>query len=147
MRFGDFYLNFRECSGDFLRQDSHHGIFRVEVAGVDEIQSQVVGIPELVVLNVGGDEGVAAGMDGFRESVAAGTAAYGHFPDRFTAVRIAQPLAAELLLYGRQKIGEVLLLNFTHPQQSPGLTVNFTAGIHHLDIFQTQGLRRNAMQK
>ena len=49
-------------------QDGHGGVFRVEVTGVDEVDAQLVSGAELVVLDVGGDEGITAQLCGLMPS-------------------------------------------------------------------------------
>ena len=56
-------MDFRECSLEFFSQHRHDGVFRMEMTGVDQGDAQILGIPELIVLHIGGDEGVAAGIE------------------------------------------------------------------------------------
>src|SRR5699024_6495722 len=60
--FGTFHGKFRESGAQFCRQHRHHGVLGGEVPGVDEVEPQELGVPELVILDVGGDEGVAPGV-------------------------------------------------------------------------------------
>ena len=70
MGFGDFYFNFRECSGNFARKNGDNGIFGLEMAGINQVQAQIVGVPKLVVFDVCRDKGVAAGVQDFQHSPA-----------------------------------------------------------------------------
>ena len=47
----------------------------MEVARVDQIHAQLIGGAELVVLDIGGDEGVAAGCRSLADGAAAASAA------------------------------------------------------------------------
>ena len=98
MNFGDFYRNLRESVAQALREGVTDGVFRVEVAGVDEGDAQIAGVPELVVFDVGGDEGVAAGIIGVQQLRGAGAAADSDGMDGLSAGRIAQAPAAKGIL-------------------------------------------------
>ena len=75
MRLGDLYFDFGELGGDFVGQHGNHRVFGVEMAGIDEVQTQIMGIPELIVLHIGGDKGIAASVISIHQLAAAGTAA------------------------------------------------------------------------
>ena len=87
-----------------LGQDGHGGVFGVEVAGVDEVHAQLISGAELVVLDVGGDEGVAAGIQSLQHCAGAAAAANGDFADALAAVHIAKTAASEVALHISEKI-------------------------------------------
>ena len=94
MGFGDFYFNFRKLGCDFYCQNRNNRVFGVEMSGINEVQTQIMGIPELVVFDVSGHEGVASGIQGSKHSVSAASTTYGYLPDRLAAVNIAKAVAA-----------------------------------------------------
>ena len=108
MGFGDFDFNFRKCGGNSLSQNRHDGILGVKMACIDQVEPQIEGIPELVVLDVGGDEGVAADGQSIHHLTGAASAAYGDLLHRLAGVYIAQTLAAQLILDRSQEGGERL---------------------------------------
>ena len=61
MGFGDFYAYLGKFRGNFRGKQAYHRVFRGKMPGVNEVQTQIVGIPELVVFHVRRDEGVASG--------------------------------------------------------------------------------------
>ena len=107
MRFGDFYGNFRESGPKALCKIGGNGVFAIEMAGIDEIQSQILCVPEIVVFGVGGDEGVATGLHGFLHFAAAAAAAAGDLADGFSGICIAQSFAAQCGFYVGKEIGKV----------------------------------------
>ena len=111
MIFGEFHFDFRESGGQFGGQDGHGGVFRVEMAGIDEVQTQLISGAELIVLDVGSDEGIAACGQGIEHAVGAGTAAYGHLPDGLAAIHIAQTVALQIALDGCEEIGKGLFFH------------------------------------
>ena len=92
MGFGNFYLHIRELGRQSGCQNGNHRVFRGKMTRVDEVQPQIMGVPELVVLDVGGDKGVAAGIKSLHQSPGAGTAAYGNPVDWPAAIHIPQTL-------------------------------------------------------
>ena len=139
MGFGDFYFQLREGCGNFRSQHSYHGIFCVEVTGVDEVQTQLLGVPELVVLNVGSNKGVAAGIQGFQYSTGAAAAADGYFAHRLAPIHIAKALAAQSLLHMRQKCREGDFCREAAAEQAPFATLGiYAGGVNYGDLFQPQ---------
>ena len=94
MLLGQQYGNFRESSLDFLRQLGTNRVFCVKMPGIDQIKPQGLGIPELVVLHITGDKGIAAGTKRFIQSIGTGTAAYSDPAHGLAAVCIPQTGAA-----------------------------------------------------
>lgn len=90
---------FTEISGKaFARrigQHARHGVLGVEMPGVDEIQPEVVRIPELVIAHVCRDERIAPGLQRLVHPVGAAPAAHGNAADGLAAVHIAKAGAAE----------------------------------------------------
>ena len=64
-----FDLDFGELAAQIRAQDLADRVLGGEVAGVDEVDAQLRGLLELVVFDVAGDEGVAAGGDGLRQEI------------------------------------------------------------------------------
>ena len=133
MAFGDFDFDFREGSGDFFSQDSHHRILGMEVTGIDEIQTQILCIPELVVLHIRSDEGIASGSQNFRHTAGAAAAAHGHFPDRLAGIHIAQAVAAEVFLDSRKESIQRLLGDLTAAHKADT--------VHGIDNFRIFGIK------
>ena len=118
MGFGDFDFNLRECGRDFFCQNRHDGVLGVKMARVDQVEPQILGIPELVVLDVGRDEGIASGGQSIHHLAGTASAAHGNLLHRIAGVDVAQALTAQLLLDRSQERGKVLRLRFAHPQQT-----------------------------
>ena len=117
MIFRDFYFHFREMAGDFLSQHGNHGILCVEMTGIDEIQSQILCVPKLVVFYIGCDKSVTARVQRIQHTVGAAAAADGNLADGLAAIYVAQTIAMEFLLYGCKKIAQRLFCGFTHTQK------------------------------
>ena len=82
-------LHLREGLGQTAGQGGAHHIFRGEVAGVQQVEAQGLGVQELVVFQVGGDEGVSAPGDGVLYHGAARAAPHRHPLDGPPAVHKA----------------------------------------------------------
>ena len=95
MGFGNFYRNLRESVGNVFCQTGSDGVFCMEMAGINQIQTQIIGIPELVVFHIGSDEGIAAGFHGIHNFGCAGTAAHGDLGNRFACIHIAKSFTAQ----------------------------------------------------
>ena len=67
----------------------------MEMAGIDQVHTKILRVPELVILDVGGDKGIAACEIRVHEFPRAGTAANGDFADRLAAIDIPQTIAAQ----------------------------------------------------
>ena len=76
--FGHFYLDLGKLPPEPVRQSGAHRMFRPEVTGVNEIQPQIPGVPELVVLHVRRHKGVAACVKDRPNSVPASAAPHSH---------------------------------------------------------------------
>ena len=118
MIFGNFHFDFRKSCSDFLCKHGYNGIFRCEMSRIDQIQSQIVSIPELVILDIRGDEGIATGTDGIQYLAGAGTAAYSNFSDRLSAVYIAKTFTAKAFLDSCEKVRQRLLCDAAAAQQT-----------------------------
>ena len=92
MRRGAYDLKQREGLREIRADRLAHDVLGRIVTGVDEVET--VGIEEVVVAQVGGDEGIAALRDGLRDVVAAGAAADGYAMDRLSAVAEPQTAAS-----------------------------------------------------
>ena len=139
MGFGNFNLDFRESSGNFFCQNTNNGVFRVEMAGINDGHFLIATIPEVIVFYVRGDEGVAACIHCVHEFRAAGTAAHSNLPHRLSAVHISQNRCAEDGLDLLHKLFQRLLRNFTAVEKSPLPSFRvYAAGKDYLYIFQTQ---------
>ena len=64
MPFADMKLNVRKPCLQLSCQFWDHRVFRIEMVGINEIQSQFRRKLELVVLDVGSHIGITAGFDG-----------------------------------------------------------------------------------
>ena len=96
---------------DFFRQIGAHRIFRVKMAGINQIQPQVLGVPEAVVLDIRGHKGVATGGSDFGKKVCAGPAAYGNAAAGLPGADIPEPLAAQFGFYRFQELLQGLFRN------------------------------------
>ena len=143
MGFGDHNLNLRESSGDFVSQNFYHGVFGVEMTGVDDGHTQILCIPKLVVLHIGSDKGITAGQVCIHQLAAAGTAAYADLVNSLAAVGIPQTLTAQDRLYMGKEGFQRLLLRKTTPKQAIFPTFGIRAGgFYHFYILKTQNLRQ-----
>jgi len=107
VRFGNFHLDLRECTGDFFRKDGNHRVFRVEMTGINQVDPQILCVEELVVFDVCGYERVAPGSHCGLQLAAAGTAAHGHLL-HIPAADVAQTVAAKDLQGARDKIAKAV---------------------------------------
>ena len=89
MIFRNFHFQIREGSLQFLCQHCHHRVFRMEMAGIDEIHTKILGIPELIVLYICGDEGVAASLHCSPQFAGTCATAHSNLTDRLTAIYIS----------------------------------------------------------
>ena len=92
--FGDFYLDFRELGAEFLCKISGNGILRIKMPGIDEVQTAVPGVPELIVFYIGSDKGIAASSNGVHDLTGAGTTADRDLTDGLTSIHITQNFTA-----------------------------------------------------
>ena len=92
MRRGAYDLKQREGPCEIRADRLAHDVLGRIVAGVDEVET--AGIEEVVVAQVGGDEGIAALRDGLRDVVAACAAADSYAMDRLSAVAEPQTAAS-----------------------------------------------------
>ena len=99
----------------FISQNCHYGIFRVEMAGINEIDTQLLSIPKLIVFHIRGDKGIAAGVINLPDSAAAGAAAYGDLGNRASTIYIAHALAIQCGFNSFQIIDKGLFLDISCP--------------------------------
>ena len=103
MFLGDKHLDFRESGLQFGCQYCHNGVFCVEMSGIDQVHAQLLCVPKVIVLSVGGHEGIAACPVGVHQLGSTGTTAYSNVFNLFAAVYKLQPLAAQVILHMTQK--------------------------------------------
>ena len=101
------------------------------MTGIDHGKSQLIGIPEIVVADVAGDEGVAACVDGILPHTGASATANCYLADRLAAIHITQSVAAQFFLHQCQKICHSA---FKLAGTEQVLTLD------GMDVFQFQGL-------
>ena len=101
--FGDTDRNFGESGLQFLGQNCNNRVFCIEMSRINQGQSRLLSVSELVVFYVSGDKGVASGLDGLKPFTSTGTTAYGNPMDRLSSVGIPQPRAAQAVLNLGQK--------------------------------------------
>ena len=107
--------------------------------GVDEIQPEVVRIPELVIAHVRRDERVTSRRHRLQHLVGAAPAAHGNAADGLAAVHIAQAGAAEGPLDRLQEFRQRLLVGLAAAQQPPRAALGVrSARVEHRDIPQAQ---------
>ena len=116
MGFGNFNLDFGESGSDFVCKDGNHGIFCMEVTGINQIDAKVVSIPELVVFYIGSDKGIAACIYSVPQFSGAGTATDCDFMDSLAAVNIAQAFTTQIFLNRREESFKGLLGYFAAAQ-------------------------------
>ena len=146
MRFGDFYGNLGESLGNCLGDQGNYGVFRMEMARIDEGQTQFLCVPEAVVLHIRGDEGIAARCGNLEHGAGAGTAAHCYLTDRLAAVNVAQALAAQAGLYRGQEGIQGLFLGIAHVDQTPGAALIIgSLGVHHFYIGKAKRFRQNGI--
>ena len=107
VRFGDRSLNFREALFKLVAHEGHNYVFRAEMICVNEIQSQFLCLQKLIVLQIGGNIGVASGLVSLHHFAAAGPAAACDDLNRLSAINIAQTVGVQALLCACKKIIKV----------------------------------------
>ena len=98
MPFGDAHVEVREVLVEPALQHGDDDVLGGEVSGVDEIYALLISLDELVVLDVGGDEGVAALGEGQRQVARAGAAADAEAAHGLARSGVAQAVCAEAVL-------------------------------------------------
>ena len=78
------------------------------MTGIDDVHAQLVSGAELVVLDVRGDEGIAAGPVGIHHIRGAGTAAHGDHAHRLAAIHKSNTVGAKRLLNKARKFCKAL---------------------------------------
>ena len=93
MFLGEDYLNFRkpflQLRGDYRT----NWVFCIIVACVDQVDTQLLGIPELIVFHIGSNKSIAAGIPDLPQSAGAAAAAYSDLMYRLSAADIPQTAA------------------------------------------------------
>ena len=135
MIFGNFYSEFRKILPQLLCKIPADRYFRMEMTCLDEVQSAIIGIPENIVFDVGGDKGITPGIQRFPEEITAGAAAYGYLLHRSAAGYITQPGTAQRSFYMGKKCFQILPRDCTCSEKTvrPAKSVG-AFGIYHLNI-------------
>ena len=89
MILGEHNLDFRELGLQFLRQNRADRVLCVKMACVDQVDAQLLSIPELIIFYIRSYKGIAAGIHSVHEFACTGTAAYGYGVDRLAGTYIA----------------------------------------------------------
>ena len=85
------------------------------MTGIDQVDTQRLGIPELIVADICRDKGVTSGGSHLLHFTGTGTAANGDFMYRLSAADIPKTLAAQRSFYPGKKIRKGLFLHGTLP--------------------------------
>ena len=113
-------LDFGELRPQFLRKHRADGILRFKMSRVDQCDAKRNRVGKGVVLDVGGDKGVAAQLRHARKLPRAGAAAHGDSPDFPPAVGITQARTVQRLPDKARKVRGTLRRDASAPQQAVG---------------------------
>ena len=109
------------------------------MTGVDQIDAQILSVPELIVLHIRSDEGIASRLGSLGQLRSTGTAAHSHPPHRLPAVAVSQAGAVQVFLYPCQKSFQGLLLHPPGTEQAHWIAGWVGAGgKQNLHILQSQ---------
>jgi hypothetical protein len=119
------------------------GVFRLEMAGVDEIEAAVFGLFKMVVFEIGRHEGVAPGAEHIVHFAAAGAAPDRDQADGSAPVGPAQARTAELFPDEGRKVRQRRERHGARAQKAvgPALLVR-PRGVQHAHVPQAQQLRQ-----
>ena len=130
-------LNGGEGFLQLLGQICAYRIFCMEVSGIDQLETQMFCVPELIVFCVCCYKGIAAGTDSLEHFPGAGTATYRNAADWPITVYIAKTLTAEGCLDMRKKLFQRLAFYRALAQKSPrSVCIIYTFRFNDLNIIQ-----------